>query len=100
MKTFSRDTPERENELSMIVFKKRISGLTLISNQILQKGTARMAAVLFPGLITFHCSLLMSQLFLPPHTTLVHLELELWANTGVTDLFTYGGAVKISKGFF
>lgn len=59
-----------------------------------------MAAVLFPGLITFHCSLLMSQLFLPPHTTLVHLELELWTNTGVTDLFTYGGVVKISKGCF
>lgn len=58
-----------------------------------------MAAVLFPGLITFHCSLLMSQLFLPPHTTLVHLELELWTNTGVTDLFTYGGVVKVSKGF-
>ena len=48
--------------------KKRVSGLTLISNQILQKGTARTAAVLFPGLITFHCSLLMSQLSLSAHS--------------------------------
>lgn len=65
-------TPESESELSMTFFK-RISGLTLISNQILQKGTARMAAVLFPGLITFHCSLLMSQLFLSSHNYTVFI---------------------------
>lgn len=71
LRTFSGHTPESESELSMTVFKKkkkRVSGLTLISNQILQKGTARTAAVLFPGLITFHCSLLMSQLSLSAHS--------------------------------
>lgn len=69
---FSGATPESESELSMTILK-RISGLTLISNQILQKGTARMAAVLFPGLITFHCSLLMSQLFLSSHNYTVFI---------------------------
>lgn len=66
-----------------MTFFKRISGLTLISNQILQKGTARMAAVLFPGLITFHCSLLMSQLFLSSHNYTVFIcSSKLWTNTG------------------
>lgn len=60
--------PESELSMTLSFFFLRITGLTLISNQILQKGTARMAAVLFPGLITFHCSLLMSQLFLSLHS--------------------------------
>lgn len=83
-----------------MTFFKRISGLTLISNQILQKGTARMAAVLFPGLITFHCSLLMSQLFLSSHNYTVFICSSSCGQTQELEPCLHTGGMFVLQGFY